>query len=114
MTPAKYPLEPFTAGDRWKGIPALSITVGGAIPASPISVVTLRFRRSGEAAGTVVELVSPTNITLTNAANWQFAIPPQAVAALTAGTWEWQLRITAVDGAKDTYLADELTVFESI
>lgn len=116
MTPNKLPLTPFTEGDTWDGISSLTITVNGSPPASALTLVTMRFTKLGSAMESVVELTSATagQINITSAPNWQIAIPAQIVAGLTAGKWAWRMRFTDAAGKKRTYLADQITVLETI
>lgn len=116
MIPAKLALESFTEGDRWDGIPDLSITVNGAVPASPISEVTMRFKKAGSVPSDVVELNSatPAEMLIVSNANWEITVPPQEVPGLTWGEWTWRIRITAADGTKKTYLADNIKVLEGV
>lgn len=115
MTPQKLALTPFTEGDTWAGIPSLTVTVNGAPPASALTLVTMRFRKSGGLPSDVVELSSAdAEITITNAATWAITIPAQIVPALTTGKWIWRMRFQSADGKKRTYLADELTVLETV
>lgn len=113
MTPQKLALTPFTEGDTWNGIPSLTVTVNGSPPASALSLVTMRFKKSGE-SGTVVELTSPGQITINSALNWTLTVPAQILAGLTSGKWDWRMRFTDAAGKKRTYLADQITVLESI
>lgn len=116
MTPAKLALEPFTEGDRWDGIPGLTLTVNAVTPASPISLVTMRFKKAGSVPSDVVELTSavPTEILIASNADWEITVPPQEVPELTWGEWTWRIRITAADGTKKTYLADNIKVLEGV
>lgn len=116
MIPQKLTLESFTEGDTWKGIPSVTITVNGATPPSPISLVEMSFKKSGSVPSTPVRLTSatPTQITLTNAAGWVFAVPPQVVAGLTYGNWTWRIRVTESTGEKHTYLTGELLILENV
>lgn len=116
MTPQKLALTPFTEGDTWSGIPSLTITVNGAPPASVLSLVTMRFKKSGGLPSDVVQLTSATagQITITSAPNWQITVPAQIVPALTTGKWIWRMQFTDAAGKKRTYLADELTVLETV
>lgn len=116
MTPQKLALTPFTEGDTWDGIPALTVTINGAPPASALSLVTMRFKKSAGLPSDVVELTSATagQITITNAATWAVTVPPQIVATLTSGKWTWRMRFQDAAGKKRTYLADELTVLETV
>jgi hypothetical protein len=116
MIPQKLALESFTEGDTWNGIPSITITVNGSTPASPISTVKMRFKRSGSVPSTPVELTSATSaqINLTNAPGWVFSVPEQIVAGLTFGDWTWRIRITDAAGKKNTYLTGEITVLEDV
>jgi len=121
MIPAKLPLVPFTEGDTWGGIPAITITTGPEggpyeAPADELEVVTMRFRKIGGTEAEVVELSSADDgITINSPANWTFTIPPQIVPGLTAGKWAWRLRCSADSGTSlATYLADELVILETV
>lgn len=117
MTPQKLALTPFTEGDEWDGIPSLTVTINGAPPASPLTLVTMRFKKANSLPGEVVELSSAdAEITITSAANWEITIPPQIIAGLTFGKWTWRLKFkdSTADGAPQTYLGDELTVLETV
>lgn len=115
MTPQKLTLTPFTEGDTWDGIPSLTVTVNGAPPASALTLVTLRFKKAGAVPSAVVELSSADGkITITSAPNWQVAVPAQLVQDLTAGKWTWRMKFTNAAGKKVTYLADEITVLETV
>ena len=86
MTPQKLSLTPFTEGDTWDGIPSLTVTINGSPPASALSLVTMRFKKSGGLESETVQLTSATvgQITITNAATWAITVPAQIVPALTA------------------------------
>lgn len=118
MTPEKLPLEKFTEGDEWEGIPALSITVNGAPPTDPLAVVTMRFKKAGSVPSDVVQLTTANagEIDISSAANWEITIPPQIVAGLTHGKWTWRIkcRDNSPTGRPKTYLADEITVLETV
>lgn len=123
MTPQALTLDPFTEGDEWEGIPGLQIQIGPtggpyAAPESPLAIVTMRFKRVGREASAAVELSSETagEITITDAATWEFSIPPQIVPLLTCGTWTWRIRCkdSTATGKPKTYLADTLEVLETV
>lgn len=117
MTPAKLALEDFTEGDEWEGVPALTITINGAAPASPLTLVTMRFKKANALPGDAVELSSADDeITIVSAANWEISIPAQIVAGLTYGKWTWRIRCTdsTATGRPKTYLGDVLTVLETV
>ena len=117
MTPQKLALTPFTEGDEWEGIPSLTVTINGAPPASALTLVTMRFKKANSLPGEVVELSSAdAEITITSAANWGISVPAQVVAGLTYGKWTWRLkcRDNSATGRPKTYLADELTVLETV
>ena len=124
MQPQALALDPFTEGDEWEGIPGIQIKVGPeggpyAAPESPLDIVTMRFKRSGRVSSTViVELSSetPGEITITDAAAWEFSIPAQVVPLLTCGTWTWRIRCkdSTPTGKPKTYLADTIEVLETV
>lgn len=81
-----------------------------------MSLVTMRFKKSGVEPSSPVVLTSatPAQITITNAATWIFSVPEQALASLTFGTWIWRISITDAAGKKRTYLADKIEVLETV
>lgn len=111
MLPSTYNIAPFIAGDHWSGIPLVTITVNGAPPASALASARMRFKSLDEPSAAVVELSSAAGkITIISAANWQLSVPAQAVPALTAGRWSWNMETTAANGTVKTYLRGELNV----
>lgn len=120
MTPKTLTLEPFTEGDAWDGIPQVSITEGPeggpfVAPASDLQIVTMRFQKADGSPDNVVELSSAAaKITITSANNWTFVIPPQVIAGVTEGRWNWNIRCTNAAGHPKTYLTGQVTVLPSI
>lgn len=115
MTPKSITLEPFTEGDHFPGIPSLSIRVDGAIPASTLTTAVMRFYPA-EGNGTAVQLSSATagQITIVSAANWEISIPRQAIAGLTAGRWNAQIKLTNASAVKDTYISTQQLVLPTV
>lgn len=116
MIPGKLKIEPFTAGDTWRGVPAFSIRVNGAAPSYPIATAVMRFQKSTAAMpNPPFELASnTTKLVVISAANWELKVPPQIVPELTAGDWDFQIKITDTLGTRETYIADTLTVLKTI
>jgi len=116
MIPGKLSLVPFTEGDDWAGIPSLTITVNGVAPPSAIASVRMRFKKAGAVPSAVVELISTNalQINILNAATWHFRLPEQTIPGLTFGKWAWRIRITSAAGRTRTFLADEITVLETV
>jgi len=116
MIPGTLTLEAFTEGDLWEGIPAFLITVNGVAPSADIESVTMRFNKAGCISSDVVELTSatPGQITIVDAANWEIEVPEQAVTGLTYGKWKFRIKIKPVGLAARTYIADEITVLETV
>jgi hypothetical protein len=122
IIPTKLPLFTFVEGDKWGGIPTISILVGppeGPMlpPDLPLELVTMRFKRTGNGAAEIVALSSADNeITIVSAAGWDVTVPAQIVPLLTAGKWTWQMRFwtDSADGDPLTYLAGDTTVLESV
>ena len=116
MIPGKLPLDPFTEGDKWEGIPALTITINGAQPADPVTLVTMKFKLADDLPSSVVTLTSatPGQITIVDAAAWEIAIPAQTIAGLTYGKWTWRIECTDATNGARTYIADEIEVLETV
>jgi hypothetical protein len=123
MIPSKLTITSWTEGDEWAGLPLVKITVGPeggpfAPPADALAVVTMRFKKAGGLDSDVVQLTSATagQITILDAGEWEFSIPPQIIAGLTYGKWTWRIRCTDVsaNGSPKTFLADEVTILETV
>jgi hypothetical protein len=116
MIPGKLKIEPFTAGDTWRGVPTFSIRVNGAAPSFPIAMAVMRFQKATAAMpNPPFELASnTTKLIVTSVANWELKVPPQIVPQLTAGDWDFQIKITDSQGTLETYIADTFTVLKTI
>ena len=123
MTPQKLPIDDFTEGDEWDGIPSILITTGPEggpylPPENPLELVTMRFKKLGDDSSPVIELRSDVagQITIVSAANWDISIPAQIIAGLTAGKWAWRIRCrdTSTTGKPKTWLAGEINVLETV
>jgi|GEM_PF-5447701 len=116
MIPGKLQIESFTEGDSWRGVPAFSIRVNGAAPSFPIAMAVMRFQKATAAIpNPPFELASnTTKLIVTSVANWELKVPPQIVPQLTAGDWDFQIKITDTQGTRETYIADKLTVLKTI
>lgn len=101
MSAAIYATEPIYAGDTWPGIPAISIRPNGLIPAIPAESAKLIFFKAEDGPlNPALTLESPANITLVDAASWDFDIPP-VVLALDPGEWTFRFSTTADDAASE-------------
>ncbi len=88
----------FVEGRQWAGIPAVAVTVGGVVPTPDISSISMRFCGTGEDSTANLTLVSPTNITITDANGWTFTVLADINGlALDVGTYRWFLDITDTD-----------------
>ncbi len=115
MQPSPFPLEPFTEGDLWEGIPNLKILFNGARYGSPLQDISMRFKKAGAVPSAVVELsYSQGGISITSGVNWEFSVNAQEMPDLTHGTWTWRMRFTAEDGTIATLLSDEIEVLEDV
>ena len=115
MTPGRYPLEPFTAGDTWDGIPRVAIMINGVPPVSPLAIIRMRFTLADSADDTVIEIsLAGGGITLVSAANWIFTIPPQAMPGLTVGRWSWHIETISASNIKKTYLQGDQIVLPDL
>jgi hypothetical protein len=114
MKPESITLEPFTEGDHWEGIPAITILINDEPPASALSGVRIRFTKDVRTVE-VVELTSADDqITIVDANAWELSIPEQAVPGLTAGKWRWNLETTNAAGVVKTYLEGTLLVLRDV
>ena len=97
----------YVQGDTWGGIPSITVT-----PAPSYTAVSAIFaiKRQPSDVQVVKQLNSVDGeIVITDAANWIFTIPNQALA-LNAGTYVWQFRVTDSDGGIQTYLQGSMQI----
>lgn len=115
MEPKQVTIDPFVAGDTWKGIPSLTVKVNGSQPSSSLTLARMRFTQADRVPSAVVELSSTNSkITITDAAAWKISIPPQIITGMTAGLWKWNLEMTSAAGKVITYIAGILTVHDDV
>ena len=122
MEPKPFPLEPFTAGDTWQGLPTqdgvpfFSLQIDGGAPASLLAKVVMRFTPQDQTKkATVVEISSDSDaIEIITPAAWTFSIPAQAIPELIAGTWDWQIKTIDAAACKETWLADSIVILRNI
>lgn len=123
MKPQNITIDPFVEGDEWDGITAVSIAVGPeggpyVPPADALARVTMRFRKKCGRAEDVVELSSEvaTQVVIDDTEAWEFHFPPQVIAGLTGGEWDWQiqLRDASDSGTPKTYFAGVVAVISKV
>lgn len=91
---AIYNTDPIFHGDTWPGIPVISIRPNDEIPALPAaSAEVIFFKAEDGPEDPTLTLTSPAAVTLTDAANWVFDVPPQ-VLPLSPGEWTFRFRTT--------------------
>ncbi len=114
MTPKTITLEPFTEGDHFPGIPALSILIEGVTPATPLATAIMRFAPADGSAEPVELTSADEQITIVSAANWEISVPRQAVPGLTARRWNCQIKLIDTTGIKDTYISTQQLVLPTV
>lgn len=116
-TPASLTLNPFTEGDTWEGIQVTGITMtnGDPLP-SPLALVKMQFRRDPNDASVGGRLSSEVGggIDIIDADAYSFNIPARQMRLLLAGTWRWDIQLTAVSGVVTTYLTGTIQVLPQI
>lgn len=96
-------------GDTWDGLSQVKFTTTGNELASPLSSVRMTFRDSEGTAG--LSLTSAgSNISITNAAAWTFAVLPITPFPLAAGVWNWSIECTDTQGRIKTRTAGTIRV----
>lgn len=99
MIPTTVDIGEHWKDDTWPGIASIGpITDALLAPAFATTVVKAEmfFRVAGQdgvAAKLASDVSAPGQITITDAATWEFVVPPQPLA-LDAGDYEWSFRTT--------------------
>lgn len=119
MISSRLTLEDFVVGHTFPGIPAVVVTHtpdGGVAgpPDTALDVVEMVWKKLGGGADETFTLTSAgltPGITITSAANWEFAIPKAILPLATAGRWEWLISGYGVDPTvKDPLLSGVVNV----
>ncbi len=121
MEPATLPLEPFTEGTTWEGIPSLAIQVNGTPPATQLASAEMRFERTDAAEGTAAEAervilssADATQIQIQDPDLWEITVPEQDVPGLTEGNWRWVIETTDQAAAKRVYVVGTITALPNV
>jgi hypothetical protein len=112
MTPGEVALSSYSYGDTWNGIAEITVAVGGNPPASNLASVEMEFRSRAVPSKQAKQLTSPSDITISDAVNWEISIPAQDLE-LTAGKYDWYLTTVDADGIRKTYIKGTLDVLRS-
>jgi hypothetical protein len=115
MTPATYHLPSVVEGDTWAGIPALTVRVNNAAPASALALVRIQIRRRHDDADALVSLHSGSGggISIDDAAAWEVSVA-RRVLDLPAGRYVHDVEFTDAAGEVRTYLAGSLSVGKQV
>lgn len=114
MIPGIYNMQGIARGDGWRGLPSIVIRVNGNPPGVALASARLQFRSapSAEEVGATLSTAAG-SITITSAANWELAIPAQALP-LGARVWHYDLETTDVEGTVRTYLKGTLKIEQDV
>lgn len=120
MTPQTLDLDPFTEGDHWEGIPAMTIQINDMPPDRPLTKVRIRFRPTdkpvnSQEANTRVELsnADTEQIQIVDADTWEISAPKQPLA-LTFGSWAYNIETTDADGVVWTPVAGTIQILQDV
>lgn len=111
MTPTAYNMQPVVRGDRWNGIPTITILVNGQVPPIALASARMQFRKT---AGPGAELTTENGLMgIVSAAGWELSIPAQSLP-LVAGRWNYDIETTDIAGTVKTYVAGTILITEDI
>lgn len=98
----------FVEGNTWPGVVSIAISPA---PANNVSTARFAIKEKPNSPYNKVELSSGAGeVTITDAANWEFAIPAQSLD-LPASQYVWQFETTDTAGTVQTYLEGSMTVY---
>lgn len=90
--------------DTWDGLTNCSMSSTGTAFANPLASVRMFWRDSDGAVG--LQLTSAGgDITIDDAANWQYTVNPITQFPLAVGVWRWSIEFTDSAGRVKTYWA---------
>ena len=113
--PASQNLEDVVEGDTWLGLTSVTITVDGSPPGDALASVAMTFKKSKRSGPASLELVSSgSEITLTDAANWIFAVAEVTPFPLKPGVYVYDVQTTDDQGVIQTYLEGEIEVLKRV
>jgi hypothetical protein len=91
-------LSPVAEGETWGGLPDCSVSSTGPFCDSPLASVVMIWKNSEGTAVLTRTSAMAGQITITNAANWQFDVEPITAWALSAGNYSWIMTLTDSSG----------------
>jgi hypothetical protein len=108
MTPAFFTLPEAKTDKTWDGLTA-SLSSTGTTFADPLDSVKMTFKLAGVESLT---LTSPTDITISDAAAWEFTVEPISRLTLAAGVHSWAIETTsdATPASIQDYMVGTITV----
>jgi hypothetical protein len=108
---ATYNLRAKLRGDSWKGLPLIRIRVNGAAPAQPVASAKIQFKKREDDVTAAYELkTTDGSILITDAAEWEFQVPPVLEFPLAAGVWYYSFKTVSTTGFKRTYFKGTMTI----
>ena len=107
VDPDNITLEPVKYEDTWDGLVVAMSSTGTAFAAN-LSSVQMFFRNS---VGTIgMSLASPSDITIDNAATWDFTVGEVLLMPLAIGVWSWSIKTTDAGGVGKTRLSGTIEI----
>jgi hypothetical protein len=91
-------LHPVAEGETWDGLPNCSVTSTGTFTGSSLSSVVMVWKNSAGTTALTRTSATAGQITITDAANWQFDVEPITTWSLSAGNYSWTLTMTDSSG----------------
>lgn len=110
----------FVEGDRWGGIPSITIKVNGVPYGAPVASAKLQISVTMPNAAPLITLsTGGSTIVITSAANWQLTVPSQNLVlpdgtSLGEGTYCWAFQATDQGGGVQTYMRGTFTVLPKL
>lgn len=116
MKPAAYNLPSVTRGDTWSGFRVTGVLVDEAAPSSNLSSVAMQFQADGDLDGAIVQSLTSGggDITINDAATWDFTVNATVLSGLVAGRYRYDLTTTDAAGVLKTYLEGYLMVHQDV
>jgi len=109
MAIANITLLPVVRNDTWDGLSGCKFSSTGSAFASPLDTVRMSFKDSTGAVQLTLSSETTGEITITNAAGWEFDIPGR-VLSLADGCYSWGIETTDSTGIIKTRVIGQIQI----
>jgi hypothetical protein len=96
-------------GDTWDGM-TVALSSTGTTFADSLSAVHMSFWLAGATTAALDLKSADSEVTIDDAAAWEFTVDPVSPMTLAAGQYSWQIQTTDSAGVIKTYLSGTIEI----